>query len=145
MGGFAAFVPMIAATAMNVASQASRNSAARDAASAQAEAQTRQNQMILQRQAAEEAQQRDLLAKASATQRARMGALGMDGAGGSAAAILAGMSEDTAENIAASAQSAQLKLRGLSSSVSSRSNLLDAATAGNSGLSVFKSFFESVD
>ncbi len=145
MGGFESFVPMIAGSAMSMAGQAAKNSAARDAASAQAEVQARQNQILLQRQAAEEQQQRDLLAKASATQRAKMGAVGMGGAGGSAAAILAGMSEDTAESIAASAQSAQLKLRTSSPASGSGQSLLDMATMGKSGLSVFQSFYDSMD
>lgn len=145
MSGFEAMVPMAITAVSTVAGAAGKAMAADEAASAQAEAQARQNQVILQRQAAEEQQQRDLLAKASATQRARMGASGMGGVGGSADAILAGMSQDTAESIAGSAQSAQLKLRGASSSAGSGTNLLDVATAGNSGLSVFKSFYESMD
>jgi hypothetical protein len=145
MSGFEAIIPMAVTAASTVAGAASRSAAAEQAAAAQADAQARQNQLILQRQAADQQQQRDLLAKASATQRARMGALGMDGSGGSADAILAGMSQDTADSIAASAQAAQLKLRGSSAGSSSGSNLLDAATAGQSGLSVFKSFYDSMD
>lgn len=53
------------------------------------------------------------------------------------------MSQDTAENIAGSAQAAQLKLRG--SAPGAGGNLLDAATAGKSGLSVFKSFYDAMD
>lgn len=142
MSGFEAMIP-IAVTAASTVAGAVGKSAADTAAATQAEAQARQNQLILQRQAAEAQQQRDLLAKASATQRARMGALGLGGSGGSADAILAGMSQDTAESIAASGQAAQFKLRG--STPGSGTNLLDAATAGNSGLSVFKSFYDSLD
>ncbi|KIL97446.1 hypothetical protein CCC_00507 [Paramagnetospirillum magnetotacticum MS-1] len=145
MSGFETIVPVVASAAMSVAGQASRASAANEAAAAQADAQARQNQLILQRQAADQQQQRDLLEKASATQRARMAASGMDGSGGSADAILAGMSQDTADSINASAQTAQLKLRNPSSGSSMGSNLLDLTTGGNAGLSVLKSFYDSME
>lgn len=145
MSGFEAMIPMAATVASTAAGIAGRSAAAEQAAAAQADAQARQNQLILQRQAADEQQQRDLLAKATATQRAKMGALGVDGSGGSADAILAGMSQDTAESIASSAQAAQLRLRGSSSASGSGPSLLDAATAGKSGLSVFRTFYDSLD
>ncbi|EME70388.1 hypothetical protein H261_08698 [Paramagnetospirillum caucaseum] len=134
-------IPMAIGTVSTVAGAAGRSAAADKAAAAQAEAQARQNQLILQRLAAEEKQQRDLLAKASATQRARMGALGMDGSGGSAEAILAGMSKETADGIAASGQAALLRLQ--PARAASGANLLDGAAAAKSGLSVFKSFYDA--
>jgi hypothetical protein len=144
MGGFAAFVPMIASTAMSMASQASKNSAAEDAAQTQAEAQDRQNQYVLQNQAREQERQQNLLEQASATQRARMGAQGLGG-GGSADAILAGMAEDTAQTIVDSNQAAQARVDRTSRRrvQSGGGNLLDSALGGQNGLSVFKSFYGS--
>ncbi len=141
MGGFASFIPMIASTAM---SMASKNSAAEDSAQAQAEAQDRQNQSIYQQQAQEDLRQQNLLERALASERARMGASGLGG-GGSADAIVAGMAEDTAQNILASNQAAQARANRTISRRSSSSggrNLLDSA---NTGLSIFKSFYGSGD
>lgn len=146
MGSFASFMPMIASTAMSMASQASKNSAAEDAAEAQAEAQDRQNQYAYQQQAQEQERQRNLLEQASASQRARMGALG-GGGGGSSDAILAGMAEDTAQsilegNMAAQARydrAASRRIRGGSGS------LLDSVMSQGNALSIFKSFYGSSD
>ncbi len=141
MGSFASYIPMIASTAM---SMASKSSAAEDTAQAQAEAQARQNQSIYLQQAQEEQRQQNLLERALASERARMGASGLGG-GGSADAIVAGMAEDTAQNILASNQAAQARANRTASRRSSGGggrNLLDSA--GN-GLSIFKSFYGSGD
>lgn len=146
MGGFAAFIPMIASTAMSMASQASKNSAEADAAQAQADAQDRQNQYVYQQQARDQERQQSLLEQASATQRARMGASGLGG-GGSADAILAGMAEDTAQNIIDSNQAAQARLDRANSrrTQSGSGSLLDSALSPKNGLSVLTSFYGSGD
>lgn len=141
MAGYASIIPMAVSAVSSVAGAASRSSAASDAAEAQADSVARQNALVLQQQATEERRQRDLLAKASATQRANTAALGMDGSGGSSDAILAGMSADTAQAIADSAQSAQNRLKTYQSS--SSSNLLESGLG--QGLSVFRSFYGSGD
>ncbi|CUW37451.1 conserved protein of unknown function [Magnetospirillum sp. XM-1] len=146
MSGFEAMVPLIASTAMSVAGQVSKNSAAEDAAQAQAEAQDRQNQYIYQQQEREQRQQRNLLEQASATQRARMGALGV-GNGGSANAILSGMAEDTARSILDSSQAAQARYGRAASRrfQAGGGNLLDSVLKPANVLSVFTSFYGSGD
>lgn len=139
MSGFEAIVPM----AIGAVSAVGQGRAADAAAQAQSAAVDRQNQAIIQQQAADEKRQRDLLEKATATQRARMGASAAGGSGGSADAILAGMSQDTAESIAESAQLAQNRLKSYRGAGGSSGNLLD--TAGSQGLSVFKSFYGGMD
>ena len=142
MSGFEVVAPLALGAASTVAGAIAKNQAASASAQAQADAQARQNQLVLQQQAAQEQQQLDQLAKDSATRRAHMAANGMDGAGGSAAAILAGMSADTADAINQSSQRAQLKLQ--SANTGSSSNLLDAAGNTQTGLSVFRSFYDSM-
>lgn len=140
MSGFETIVPMVSA-GMGMATSIGSAYQAQNAASAQTEAITRQNQLILQRQAQEDQNQRNLLEQAASTQRARMGAQGMDGNGGSADAILAGMAENTANSVAAGDTSALLKLR----PTPSGDNLLSAAGGiGRSGLSVFSSFYDAL-
>lgn len=138
MSGFETIAPL-AMSGLGLASSLGQSSAQQSAAEAQAEAQAQQNQLILQRQAQEDENQRNLLEQAAATQRARTGAMGVDG-GGSADAILAGMADNTADNIAAGDQSAQLRLR----PVRSQDNLLSSAGLGRSGLSVFSSFYDGL-
>lgn len=146
MSGFESMIPMIASTAMSVAGQASKNSAAEASAQAQAEAQDRQNQYLYQQQEREQQQQRNLLEKASATQRARMGAQGV-GNGGSANAILSGMAEETAQSILDSNQAAQARYSRTAGrrSQAGGGNLLDSAMKPSSVLSVFSSFYGSND
>ncbi|WP_242443000.1 hypothetical protein [Magnetospirillum sp. 15-1] len=146
MSGFEAVIPLVASTAMSVAGQISKNSAAEDAAQAQAEAQDRQNQYIYQQQEREQQRQRNLLEQATASQRARMGALGVGGGGGSADAILAGMAEDTAQSILESNQAAQARYDRAASrrtQASSGGNLLDSALKPGNALSIFTSFYGS--
>ncbi len=144
MSGFESMIPMVASTAMSVASQVGRNSAAEDAAEAQAEAQNRQNQYIYQQQEREQQRQRNLLEQATASQRARMGALGVGG-GGSADAILAGMAEDTAQAILDSNQAAQARYERTASrrTQAGGGNLLDSALNPGNAFSIFKSFYGS--
>lgn len=144
MSGFESMIPMLASTAMSVASQVGRNSAAEDAAEAQAEAQNRQNQYIYQQQEREQERQRNLLEQATASQRARMGALG-GGGGGSADAILAGMAEDTAQAILDSNQATQARYDRTASrrAQAGGGNLLDSALNPGNALSIFKSFYGS--
>jgi len=145
MSGFESIIPMVASTAMSVASQVGRNSAAEDAAEAQAEAQNRQNQYIYQQQEREQERQRNLLEQATASQRARMGALGVGGGGGSADAILAGMAEDTAQAILDSNQAAQARYErtGSRRAQAGGGNLLDSALNPGNAFSIFKSFYGS--
>ncbi len=147
MSGFEAMIPMAVTAASSVAGAISKNSAAGDAPQAQAEAQDRQNQYIYQQQLRDQNHQQNLLEQATATQRARMGALGLGG-GGSADAILAGMAEDTAQSILEANQAAQARYdRAASrrSQAGGSNSLLDSALSPSNALSVFKSFYGSGD
>jgi hypothetical protein len=141
MGGFeAAAIPV----AMTVASQAigsqQRQNSAEAAAQAQYQAADQRNQLVAAQQAQEEKRQRNLLAQQQAAVRARMGAWGTGGGGGSADALLQGMAQQTAESLAESAGLAALKRP------ARRQSLLDdgagdALDMVGQGLNVFKSFY----
>ena len=138
MSGFETIAPMVMG-GLGVANSIGQATAQQSATEAQAAAAERQNQLILQRQAQEDQRQRNLLDQAAASQRAHLGALGVDGNGGSADAILAGMAESSAADINAADQMAQLRTR----PVQGQDNLLSGAL-GKSGLSVFQSFYDQM-
>jgi len=79
----------------------------------------------------EERRKREALKRITATQRARFGAQGVGGRGGSADSVLGGFARNYENDIADSRLLADGQIRGLQSTVGAtqRANLLDASTA----------------
>lgn len=93
---FAPYLLMAASTAVSMQQAQSQAKAANAAAKAQADAQTRQ---IRAGQAIEERRRQEQLIRNLATQRARAGAAGIAGAGGSSEALLQGLSNETERDL----------------------------------------------
>ncbi|MBI5165011.1 MAG: hypothetical protein HY985_14055 [Magnetospirillum sp.] len=105
------FIPAIMAAAATVAGSVSQQQQTKAAQKSQADqyaaqvavqnARLAQDQQTLREQQAQEAKrQRNLLDRQMASQRAAMGAFGLSGGEGSAAAVLSGMTRQVEENIA---------------------------------------------
>lgn len=113
MGGTNSMLPMIMQGASMVAQQAGGQSAANAQAQSQADQINLQNQLLVQQQEQQVKQQRDLLKRQAASARAALAA-GTGGiSGGSGAALLAGLSRQSAEDIAAGLNTASLRQQAL--------------------------------
>jgi hypothetical protein len=142
MSGYEEMIPAVIQVAVSAADASAQQNAAEESAKAQQDARARQTQLLLQRQAAEEQQQMDQLARASATQRARVAATGYGGTSGSADAILEGLNADANAAVASTGQTTQIKLQQINGGAGS--NLLDNAANTRTGLSVFRSFYDAL-
>lgn len=123
----ASFVPGAALTAMQVSMEKSQEKARKDAESANADAQSAQ---IRYAQQLEQADRRDKLRRAIATQRARFGSQGLSSSG-SAAAVLSGLAAEADQDAAESENIASLRLQSLNQQAEQRRNLLDASSPRN--------------
>ena len=97
-----------------------------------------QNQMLEQQQAQQAQEQRDLLKRQAASARAALAAGVGGGTGGSATALLAGLTRQTEEGIATGNNNLLLRKQMLANQDSDTSSGLDGL---NSAFSVFRSFY----
>lgn len=134
MGGTEALLAISAmSTAMGVQQAHSQSKAANKAAQAQVNAQARQ---LRESQAIEERRERERLKQNLATQRARFGAAGVSGAGGSSAALLKGLFDRTERDLDDTRRLNLMRTEDLYTNLAhtKRRNLLDAS--GKIGQSV---------
>lgn len=90
MAGFESIAIPLASGALGIAGQAGQQNAAQKAQAQQAEA---ANQTLADQYERESRKRRSLLEREMATARARLGAMGVGGAGGSGAAVLDGLQQ----------------------------------------------------
>jgi hypothetical protein len=139
MSGFSSIVP----TALSLAGSAAQFDQSASTAQAKADQVDRENQIIEAERQQQETERRNLLARQLATQRARMASFGVGLDGGSADAILDGLSQRSASDLAALNQTAALR------TARNQASLLDdddSSTSAplmlaNSGLKIFSSFY----
>lgn len=119
------YVIMAASTALSMQQAQSQAKAANSAARAQADAQARQ---IREGQAIEERRRQEQLIHNLAAQRARAGAAGVGGAGGSSEALLQGLSNATERDLDDARRTNLLQIDDLYGSLAHtrKRNLLDA-------------------
>lgn len=118
----------LVASVMSFAQANQRAKAEASAAQSQAESQVRQ---IKSAQEIEARRERDRLKRAMATQRARYGASGVGGTGGSSRALLQGLVDDTEEGITDMRKTNQMKIDDIYRDLSHRRrrSLLDRRSA----------------
>jgi hypothetical protein len=127
MSGFESFIPMAMSMATTVAKGVAQQDAQDSAAEARNAAIQAQYDQVAAQQAMQQRQQENLLARQQAAWRAQVGASGAGGdSGGSADAVLAGLADNSAQNITDSQQMAQYNL---TQQALRNSNLLDAASS----------------
>ncbi|CAA7613092.1 conserved hypothetical protein [Candidatus Terasakiella magnetica] len=143
MSGFEQFIPLATSMAGTVMKTSQKSDAAQAALDAQAEDAARQTQLLQMQQAQRDEQQSNLLDQAAASERAQMAAMGIGGDGGSADAIIGGLTEQTANRIAANDRMTALRVPVV------RPNLLgrkaDSLAPVTEGLNVMTSFFGATD
>lgn len=100
MSSFTAFIPMAMQAASTAVSMAQQGQQAKAAARAQADQQNLQSQMLWQQQEQQTKQRRDLLKRQMASARAALAGGGVGFAGGSGAALMAGLARQAEEDIA---------------------------------------------
>lgn len=123
----ASFVPTAALTAMQVSMEGSQAKAQDKAMRANADAQSAQ---LRYAQQVDEADRRERLRRAIATQRARFGAQGLSSSG-SATAVLSGLAAEADREATASANLTSLRLNALDQQVDGRRSLLEASSPRN--------------
>lgn len=143
MSAFEQFIPLATSMGGTAMTTSRKSDAAPAALDAQAEDAARQTQLLQMQQAQRDEQQSNLLDQAAASERAQMAAMGIGGGGGSADAIIGGLTEQTANRIAANDRMTALRVPVV------RSNLLrrnaDSLAPMAQGLNVMTSFFDAAD
>lgn len=141
MGGTSTMLPMIMQGASMIAQQADGQSTANAQAQSQADQINLQNQLLVQQQQQQVKQQRDLLKRQTASARAALAA-GTGGiSGGSGAALLAGLSRQSAEDIAAGLDSASLRQQQLYAPLNQGDGGSRNLNIANQAFSVLKPLF----
>ncbi|MDO8608514.1 MAG: hypothetical protein Q7R40_18435 [Phaeospirillum sp.] len=135
MSSYASLIPTAIGAGSAVSSSMDRSASL----AAQNQEINRRNQLIAAQQVQQAQQKRNLLDQQQASARAQMGVWGTGGDGGSAAAILQGMAQRTADSIAGDDQVSALKMQKGANLLTSGSN---SAAAG--GLGVFQSFYDGM-
>ncbi|MBR9971173.1 hypothetical protein [Magnetospirillum sulfuroxidans] len=141
MGGTANMLPMIMQGASMIAQQAGSQNAASAQAQSQADQINLQNQLLVQQQDQQAKQQRDLLKRQVASARAALAAGAGGAQGGSGAALLAGLSRQSAEDIAAGFNSASLRQQQLYARLNQDEGGSGTLALANQAFSVLKPLF----
>jgi hypothetical protein len=124
-----------------IAQQAGSQSTANAQAQSQADQINLQNQLLVQQQDQQAKQQRDLLKRQVASARAALAAGAGGASGGSGAALLAGLSRQSAEDIAAGVNSASLRQQQLYTRLNQDDGGSSKLALANQAFSVLKPLF----